>query len=80
MEATGPAAAVSGRTGHVLEVTKQDEIVWSTHVDDVNGNAVSIYRSEKVPSLYPNAFTAEIENLEGSYPNYSLSDSYIDIQ
>ena len=67
----------AGRTGNVIEVDDNDEIVWHLRAKIDNGLNVNIYRSERVPNLYPHAFSFEVNNLEGSYPNYSIEDNSV---
>ena len=63
-----------GRTGNVLEVNNGDEIVWHLNVTNDNGVETTIYRSERIPNLYPNIFSFKINNLFGSYSdNYHIS-------
>ncbi len=60
-----------GRTGNVLEVNNQNEILWHLNVTNDLEVPATIYRSERIYNLYPNAFSFEINNLFGSY-----SDGY----
>ena len=63
-----------GRTGNVLEVNNQNEIVWHLNVNNDLGVETTIYRSDRVPNLYPNIFSFEINNLFGLYDdNYHIS-------
>jgi len=63
-----------GRTGNVLEINNEDEIVWHLNVTNDLGVETTIYRSERIPNLYPNIFSFEINNLFGSYnDNYHIS-------
>ena len=56
-----------GRTGNVLEVNNQNEILWHLNVTNDLEVPATIYRSERIYNLYPNAFSFEINNLFGSY-------------
>jgi len=63
-----------GRTGNVLEINNEDEVVWHLNVTNDNGVETTIYRSERITNLYPNIFSFEINNLFGSYNgNYHIS-------
>ena len=63
-----------GRTGNVLEVNNQNDIVWHLNVTNDLGVETTIYRSERIPNLYPNIFSFEMNNLFGSYnDNYHIS-------
>ena len=57
----------AGRTGNVLEVNNQNEIIWHLNVTNDLGVEATIYRSERILNLYPNIFSFEINNLFGSY-------------
>ena len=64
----------AGRTGNVLEVNNQNDIVWHLNVTNDLGVETTIYRSERIPNLYPNIFSFEMNNLFGSYnDNYHIS-------
>ena len=60
----------AGRTGNVIELNQNDEVVWHVNVKSNQGEDVSIYRSERILNLYPNIFSFEIENLTGLYEEY----------
>ena len=63
-----------GRTGNVLEINNEDEIVWHLNVTNNLGVETTIYRSERIANLYPNIFSFKINNLFGSYSdNYHIS-------
>ena len=63
----------AGRTGNVLEVNNDNEIVWHLNVKENNVVPVTIYRSERIKNLYPNVFSFKINNLFGSYnDNYQI--------
>ena len=63
----------AGRAGHVFEVNSNNEIVWHFLAKENNGMPVAIHRSERIPNLYSNIFSFEINNLAGNYPNYFIS-------
>ena len=66
--------SIAGRTGNVLEVNNQNDIVWHLNVTNDLGVETTIYRSERIPNLYPNIFSFEVNNLFGSYDNnYHIS-------
>ena len=70
-----------GRTGNVLEVNNQNEIVWHLNVNNDLGVETTIYRSDRIPNLYPNIFSFEVNNLFGSYnDNYHISYNDNDIE
>ena len=70
-----------GRTGNVLEVNNQNEIVWHLNVNNDLGVETTIYRSDRIPNLYPNIFSFEVNNLFGSYnDNYHISYDDNDIE
>ena len=74
----GNTLITAGRTGNVIEVNTNDEIVWHLNVKEPNNLPVAMYRSERIPSLYPNVFSFQINNLSGSYNDgyyMSYSDS-----
>ena len=63
-----------GRTGNVIEVNNNNELVWRFKVKD-NGNDVTIYRSKRIKNLYPQAFSVIINNLSGDiYNGYLYND------
>ena len=62
-----------GRTGNILEVNNNNELVWHLRMIDDNLDAAS-YRASRVNNLYPLAFSFIIDNLKGSYLN---QDYYI---
>ena len=65
----------AGRTGNVLEVNQENEIIWHLNVKTVNGIDVNIFRSERVDNLYPASFSYEINNLLGTYENYFFENN-----
>ena len=64
-----------GRTGNVLEVNNENEIVWHLNVTNDNEVETTIYRSDRIPNLYPNIFSFQINNLRGEYGNYFILDN-----
>lgn len=63
----------AGRTGNVVEVNHDNEIVWHLSVKENNVIPVTVYRSERIKNLYPNVFSFKINNLFGSYDdNYQI--------
>ena len=65
----------AGRTGNVIEIDENNEIVWHINVKDNQGASVSIYRSQRILDLYPNIFSFEIENISGEYNEYVFEDN-----
>ncbi|HJL75101.1 MAG: aryl-sulfate sulfotransferase [Candidatus Marinimicrobia bacterium] len=51
----------TGTKGQLLEVTDEGEIVWH-YSSKTDGNRTNIVRNERIPSLYPLAFNAFLEN------------------
>jgi len=69
----------AGRSGNIIEVNDEDEIVWHFRAQTASDVDVAFYWSQRVPSLYPHAFSFEINNLEGSLPAYSINDNSVDL-
>ena len=67
----GGTIITAGRTGHVIELDQNDNIVWELHAmtNDVD---ISIYRNERVINMYPESFSFEIEYLSGELGDYYL--------
>ena len=65
----------AGRTGNILEVNSDNEIVWHLNGDANNGQDLSIYRSERILNLYPAVFSFTLNDLNGSF---SENNYYID--
>ena len=64
----------AGRTGNILEINYQNEIVW--HLNAKNNNLpVAMYRSERIDNLFPNIYSFIIDSLFGSYGAYHISDN-----
>ena len=63
-----------GRTGNILEINSDNELVWHLRMQDNNVD-VSSFRASRFDNLYPLAYSFIINNLKGSYAN---QDYYID--
>ena len=46
--------------------------LWHLNVKQ-SGYSVTIYRTERVPDLYPNNFSFTIDNLIGNHENYIIN-------
>ena len=68
----GNSLISAGRTGNVIEVDTDNQLVWHLRALDAHGNDVSIYRTQRVPHLFPNIFSYEINELIGEYENYQI--------
>jgi len=64
----GNTLITAGRTGNTLEVTSENEVVWHLEVQNM-GFDVTMYRSARIPNLYPIAFSLEINEYEGDVDN-----------
>jgi len=64
----GNTLITAGRTGSTLEVTPENEIVWQLEVANM-GFDVTMYRSSRIPSLYPIAFSLNIDEYVGDMDN-----------
>jgi len=63
-----------GRTGNILEINNNNELIW--HLSMQNDNVeIASFRSSRVDNLYPLAYSFIINNLKGSYANQNY---YID--
>lgn len=60
----GNTLITAGRTGHTLEVTTENVIAWHLEVENMGSN-VTMYRSSRIPSLYPIAFSLSIDEYLG---------------
>tara|TARA_B100000029_G_scaffold84686_1_gene75344 strand:- start:13326 stop:15188 length:1863 start_codon:yes stop_codon:yes gene_type:complete len=77
----GNTLITAGRTGNIIEVNSDNEIIWHLNIKEPNNLPVSIYRSERIPNLYPNIFSFKINNLFGSYDEgYHVSYNDNDIE
>jgi len=67
----GNTLITAGRSGHILEVTPDHEIAW--HLEFDNGEVfTSSYRSERIPNLYPIAFSLSIDEYTGDVNSPSV--------
>jgi len=73
----GNTLITAGRTGNIIELNNSDEIIWHLNAKESNNISVPIYRSDRIPNLYPNVFSFEMNNLFGSY-NEGYHISYND--
>ncbi|SVE07763.1 uncharacterized protein METZ01_LOCUS460617, partial [marine metagenome] len=62
----GNTLITAGRTGHTLEVTSENQVVWHIEVKNM-GIDVTKYRSARIPNLHPVAFSLSINNLFGNH-------------
>ena len=62
----GNTLITAGRTGHTLEVTSENQVVWHLEVKNM-GVDVTKYRSARIPNLHPVAFSLSINDLFGNY-------------
>ncbi|HJM84289.1 MAG TPA: aryl-sulfate sulfotransferase [Candidatus Marinimicrobia bacterium] len=60
----GNTLITAGRTGHTLEVTTENVIVWHLEVENM-GFDVTKYRSSRIPNIYPVAFSLSINEYTG---------------
>jgi len=64
----GNTLITAGRSGHILEVTPENEIAW--HLEFDNSDVLtSSYRSERIPNLHPIAFSVTLADFTGSLEN-----------
>ena len=68
---TGNSLISAGRTGNVMEVNSDNEVVWHLSAEN-NGVNVSIYRTERVNNLFPNIFSFELAEVSGDYNGYEV--------
>ena len=61
----GNTLITAGRTGYTLEVTPENEVVWQIEVKNMGVN-VNKFRSARIPSLYPIAFSLGIDEYTGA--------------
>ena len=66
-----------GRTGNLIEVNNDDEIVWHLRMID-NNSDVSSYRALRVDHLYPLIFSFEMDNMDGNYIDQNYNINYSD--
>ena len=60
----GNTLITAGRTGHTLEVTPENDVVWQLEVNNM-GFDVAMYRSSRIPNLHPIAFSLGISEYTG---------------
>jgi hypothetical protein len=60
----GNTLITAGRTGNTLEVTPENVVVWHLEVENQGFN-VTMYRSSRIPHLYPIAFSLSIDEYTG---------------
>jgi hypothetical protein len=60
----GNTLITAGRKGNTLEVTQNNEVVWQLEVENMESN-VTMYRSSRIPHLYPIAFSLSIDEYTG---------------
>ena len=65
----------AGRTGNVIEVNNNNNLIWHLKATDNHGNDISIYRTQRALNVFPNIFSFIINNLIGEYPSYLIIDS-----
>ena len=61
----GNTFITAGRTGHSLEVTPNNDVVWHMEVKN-SGAPITMYRSDLAPNLYPVAFSFSIDEYTGN--------------
>ena len=64
----GNTLITAGRTGNTLEVTHENEVVWQIEIENT-GVDVVMYRSARIHSLYPIAFSLGINEYIGNVDN-----------
>tara|TARA_B100001750_G_scaffold227758_1_gene221662 strand:- start:158 stop:841 length:684 start_codon:yes stop_codon:yes gene_type:complete len=64
-----------GRTGNILEINSNDELVWHLKMHTNNDTEIASFRSSRFDNLYPLAYSFIIDDLKGSYLN---EDFYIE--
>ena len=69
----GNTLITAGRTGNVLEIDTDNEIVWHLNVKESNNFQVPIYRTERVPNLYPNIFSFNVEEVQGYFGDFYIT-------
>ena len=62
----------AGRTGNVIEIDNDNQLIWHLRVQDNHGNDISVYRTQRVANLFPNIFSYEIDELFGEYGDYYI--------
>ena len=67
----GNTLITAGRTGSILEVNPENMVVWQLGVENL-GNSVTMYRSSRIPNLYPIAFSLSIDEYTGDVNSPSV--------
>ena len=67
----GNTLITAGRTGHTLEVTPDNTVIWHLEVENM-GFDVTMYRSSRIPNLYPIAFSLSINEYTGDVNSPSV--------
>tara|TARA_Y100000996_G_C22552573_1_gene654307 strand:+ start:459 stop:2285 length:1827 start_codon:yes stop_codon:yes gene_type:complete len=75
--ANGNTLISAGRNGNVIEVNSNNDLVWHLNVKDNNNIHISVYRTQRVPNLYPDIFSYEIDNLNGDFGDYTIVNNGI---
>ena len=69
---SGNSLISAGRTGNVIEVNSDNQLVWHLNVDDNHDNDVAIYRTERILNLFPSIFSFTINQIIGDFFDYSI--------
>lgn len=73
----GNTLITAGRTGNILEVNNNNDIVWNLRVKDDN-TSVSMFRSNRIDHLYPLAFSFIVNSFNGSFNDtYYMNENQI---
>ena len=67
----GNTLITAGRTGYTLEVSPENMVVWQLEVQNM-GVGVVMYRSSRIQSLYPIAFSLSINEYTGDVNSPSV--------
>jgi hypothetical protein len=67
----GNTLITAGRTGYTLEVTPENVVVWQLEIENM-GFDVTMYRSSRIPHLYPIAFSLSIDEYTGDVNSPSV--------
>ena len=60
----GNTLITAGRTGYTLEISPDNDVIWQLQVQNM-GFDVTMYRSARIPNLYPIAFSMGINEYTG---------------
>ena len=66
-----------GRTGNLIEVDNNNNIVWHLKISDNNLDVAS-FRTSRVDNLYPLFFSFELNQLNGNYNTQNYTIKYLD--